>query len=68
MLTQAQIGFYHLNGYIGVENVLSVDEIAKLCRVTDEFVEKSRKVSEHNDVFDLEPGHTSEAPRVRRIK
>ena len=68
MLTQAQIDFYHLNGYIGVENVLSVEEIANLRRVTDEFVEKSREVTEHNDVFDLEPLHTSEAPRVRRIK
>ena len=68
MLTQAQIDSYHSNGYISVENVISVDEIAKLYRVTDEFVEKSRKVSEHNDVIDLEPGHTSEAPRVRRIK
>ena len=25
-------------------------------------------MTEHNDVYDLEPGHTPEAPRVRRIK
>ena len=68
MLTQAQIDFYHLNGYIGVENVLSMEEITDLRRVTDEFVEKSREVIEHDDVFDLEPGHTSEVPRLRRIK
>jgi ectoine hydroxylase-related dioxygenase (phytanoyl-CoA dioxygenase family) len=68
MLTQQQINFYHENGYLGVENVLSAAEVADLRRVTDEFVEKSREVAEHTDVFDLEPGHTSEAPRVRRIK
>jgi ectoine hydroxylase-related dioxygenase (phytanoyl-CoA dioxygenase family) len=68
MLTQEQINFYHKNGYISVENVLTEEEIADLRRVTDEFVEKSRSVTQHTDVFDLEPGHTPENPRVRRIK
>ena len=48
--------------------MLSEQDIIDLRRVTDEFVEKSREVTEHNDVFDLEPGHSSESPRVRRIK
>ena len=68
MLTQEQIDFYNENGYLGVENVLSAEEVADLQRTTDEFVEKSREVTEHTDVFDLEPGHTPENPRVRRIK
>ncbi len=68
MLTQAQIDSYRSNGYLGVENVLSVQEVAELRRVTDEFVEKARHITEHTDVFDLEPGHTPEAPRLRRIK
>ena len=65
---QEQIDFYNENGYLGVENVLSEAEVADLQRTTDEFVEKSREVTEHTDVFDLEPGHTLENPRVRRIK
>ena len=68
MLTQEQIDFYHKNGYLGVESVLSAGEVADLRRTTDEFVEKSREVTEHSGVFDLEPGHTPETPRVRRIK
>ena len=68
MLTQEQIDFYNENGYLGVENVLSAEEVADLQRTTDEFVEKSREVTEHTDVFDLEPGHTPANPRVRRIK
>ena len=68
MLTQEQIDFYHRNGYIGVEDVLTADEVADLRRVTDEFVEKSRAITEHTDVFDLEPSHTSADPRVRRLK
>ena len=68
MLTQEQCDFYDENGYIGVEAVLSAEEVADLQRVTDEFVEKSREVTEHTDIFDLEPGHTAANPRVRRIK
>jgi len=68
MLSQEQIDFYHENGYLGVENVLSDAEIQNLRDVTDDFVEKSRAVTKHTDVFDLEPGHTSESPRLRRLK
>ena len=68
MLSEQQIKFYHTNGYLGVDNVLSAAEVAELQRVTDEFVEKSREVVEHTEVFDLEPGHSVETPRLRRLK
>lgn len=68
MLTQAQVDSYHENGYLGVENVLSTSEVDELRRVTDEFVEKSRAVTENTDVFDLEPGHSADDPRLRRLK
>ncbi|MBM3264824.1 MAG: phytanoyl-CoA dioxygenase family protein, partial [candidate division Zixibacteria bacterium] len=68
MLTQKQIEFYHEQGYLAVPDVLTGDEVDALRRVTDEFVEKSREVTAHTDVFDLEPGHTPENPKLRRIK
>ncbi len=68
MLISEQIDFYHLKGYLAVENVLSSDEVGELQRVTDEFVDKSRSVREHTDVYDLEPGHSAETPKVRRLK
>jgi len=68
MLTQDQINFYHENGYLGVNGVYSTEEIAELRRVTDEFVEQTRAFTEHTDIFDLEPGHTPEEPRLRRLK
>ncbi len=68
MLSQEQIDSYHENGYLTVENVLSADELDALQRVTDEFIDRSRLVSEHNDVFDLEPDHSPQNPRLRRIK
>ena len=68
MLTQEQIDFYQTNGYIVVENVISAKDIAELRKITDEFVDKSSEVTEHTNVFDLEPGHTPESPQLRRIK
>ena len=68
MITPAQVEFYHAHGYLSVENVLSDEEVTELQRVTDEFVEKSRQVTAHTDVFDLEPGHSRERPRLRRLK
>ena len=68
MLKQEQIEFYHREGYLGVENVLPEDDVEDLRRVTDEFVEKSRECTESDSVFDLEPGHTPEEPKLRRLK
>ena len=68
MLSPQQIAFYHEKGYITVEDVLSPDELAALQRVTDEFVERSRSITTHDDIFDLEPNHSAETPRLRRIK
>lgn len=68
MLTPAQIESYRRDGYLGVENVFSPAEVADLRRVTDEFVEKSRAITANDAVFDLEPSHTPQNPRLRRLK
>lgn len=68
MLTQDQIDFYNENGFLAVENVLTDDELEALRQVTDDYVEQSRSVTESDDVFDLEPGHSPESPKLRRIK
>ena len=68
MLSPQEIASYHENGYITVEDVLSPGELAALQRVTDEFVERSRSITTHDAIFDLEPNHSAESPRLRRIK
>ena len=68
MLTTEQIDFYRDNGYLAVPDVLSADEVAELRQTTDQLVEASRQVTDHTDVYDLEPGHSAAEPRVRRIK
>lgn len=68
MLSEEQVRIYNDNGYIATRGVLSDAEVQHLRDVTDEFLERSRSVVESDDVFDLEPGHSADHPRLRRIK
>jgi ectoine hydroxylase-related dioxygenase (phytanoyl-CoA dioxygenase family) len=68
MLTPQQVEFYRESGYVAVEGVFSAAEMAETRRVVEELVERSREVTAHTDVYDLEPGHSASEPRVRRLK
>jgi ectoine hydroxylase-related dioxygenase (phytanoyl-CoA dioxygenase family) len=43
------------------------EEVDTLRKVTDDFIEQSRSVTESNEIFDLEEGHSAERPRLRRL-
>lgn len=67
-LTKAQIYRYRTEGFVTIEGVLSPAQIAEGRAVIEEFVERSRAVVDSDGLFDLEADHTSEAPRLRRLK
>jgi ectoine hydroxylase-related dioxygenase (phytanoyl-CoA dioxygenase family) len=67
-LGAADIAFYRENGYLMIENAVTAEELAALQKVTREFIERSRTVTESNDVFDLDEGHGPNNPRLTRIK
>ena len=68
MLSPEQIAFYHEHGYVLVEDVITADQLQALRDVTYQFIDRSRAVTESDDVFDLDEGHSSETPRLTRIK
>jgi phytanoyl-CoA hydroxylase len=68
MLTSNQIDQYKEEGAVIVPGVVDQTTLKQMKLVLAELVEQSRTVSAHTDVFDLEPGHTANDPRVRRIK
>ena len=68
MISEQDVQSYKRDGVIVVPEVLGEDALAKLRSVIAELVAGSAKTTEHTDVYDLEPGHTAESPRVRRIK
>jgi ectoine hydroxylase-related dioxygenase (phytanoyl-CoA dioxygenase family) len=59
---------YRRDGVIVVPEVLDKDTLGRARSVLAELVAGAASVTEHTDVYDLEPGHTPENPRVRRIK
>ena len=67
VLTQKQREFYFAEGYLLVEKAIGEDWLKKLRAATDELVERGRKVTRSDTVFDLEPGHRADAPRLRRV-
>src|SRR3979411_1333189 len=68
MISEQDVQAYKGDGVIVVPDVLGADTLAEVRKVIAELVAESAKTLEHTDVYDLEPGHTAENPKVRRIK
>jgi phytanoyl-CoA hydroxylase len=68
MISEKDVQTYQRDGVIVVPGVLGVDTLDQVRSVIAELVAGSANTLEHTDVYDLEPGHTAESPRVRRIK
>jgi len=67
VLSQEQREFYFENGYLQLESFVAQDWLDRLWSVTNRLIEESRNFSKSDQVFDLEPNHTAEMPRLRRI-
>src|ERR1700759_5014165 len=68
MISEKDVEAYRRDGVIVVPEVLDGATLARVRQVIAEVVAGAAEVTEHNEVYDLEPGHTRENPRVRRIK
>ena len=67
VLTETQRDFYQDQGYLLLEGFLDDDWLERLNRATAEFIEQSRALDESSTRILVEPSHTREAPRLRRI-
>lgn len=68
MLSDKQIAFYRETGYLVVENAIDPGDLAEMQRVTGNFIERSRAVSQSDDIYDLDRGHSADNPKLTRIK
>ena len=68
MLSASDVAFYRANGYLVAPDVLDTITLATASREMARILEGARKVTTHTDMFDLEPGHRPDDPRVRRVK
>jgi phytanoyl-CoA hydroxylase len=68
MLSAQQIEQYREDGAVVVPGILDPATLSKMKTILADWVEQSRTVNAHTDLYDLEPGHQAHEPRVRRIK
>ncbi|HSM39494.1 MAG TPA: phytanoyl-CoA dioxygenase family protein, partial [Afifellaceae bacterium] len=68
MISDEQTAFYRENGYLIVEDAIDPTDLAEMQQVTRDFIERSRAVTESDDIFDLDRGHSADNPRLTRIK
>ena len=67
VLSQAERERYFETGYLLLESFISEQWLARLEEVSEAFVDESRAWTESDRKFDLEPGHSAENPRLRRL-
>ena len=68
MLSPSDVAFYREQGYLVVPDVLDATTLDTVRGELARIIDGARAVTAHNDVYDLEPGHRAEDPRVRRVK
>lgn len=67
VLSEEQIDFYNDQGYLLVEDVITEDQLKKMLDLVEGFFENSKNVTENNNIFDLEEGHSSKRPRLKEL-
>ncbi len=68
VLNQDQREKYFSQGFLTVPNAIPAEWIERLKRLSNEFLDASRRFSASDNVFDIGPNHTPETPHVRRLK
>jgi ectoine hydroxylase-related dioxygenase (phytanoyl-CoA dioxygenase family) len=68
MISAQDVQAYREHGYLVVPELVDPAALAEMRRVIGGFVERARTVTAHDDIYDLEPSHRPDRPRVRRIK
>ena len=68
MIDARAVQTYRDQGYLLVEDVLDAAELDAARATVARLVEGARGETTHSALYDLEPDHRPEAPRVRRIK
>ena len=67
LLSDEDLRNYQERGYLHLESFVEAATLTNLQRAAAEFVEVSRGLETSNKMLDLEPSHTSENPRIRRL-
>lgn len=67
LLSTDQKEFYDRNGYLQLPSFIDREWLDELRTIADEFVEMSREITRSNKILDVEPSHSAERPKLRRL-
>ena len=66
-ISRKQQESYFDNGYLLIDNAISSQILSKLQDSSAQAIDDSRQVTQSDATWDLEPGHRSDNPRLRRL-
>ena len=67
-LTQDELDRYEREGYLVLHDVVPRERLREVVAETERMCAEAYKVTAGTDMRDLDPAHTPEHPRIRRIK
>ncbi|SLN58138.1 Phytanoyl-CoA dioxygenase (PhyH) [Roseovarius albus] len=67
VLSEADRAFYFEQGYVVKPQAIGQEWLDRLNAAMDALVETTRSMTQSSQTYDLDTGHTSESPRLRRI-
>jgi ectoine hydroxylase-related dioxygenase (phytanoyl-CoA dioxygenase family) len=68
VLSKDEVEFYNDQGYLLVEDVISQKQLDEMLSLVNNFFETSKNITENDNIYDLEDGHSSTNPRLKRVK
>jgi ectoine hydroxylase-related dioxygenase (phytanoyl-CoA dioxygenase family) len=68
MIGSDAIASYHRNGWMVVDDLVPRDQLEIAREIVQSMLDGARGVAAHTELYDLEPSHRPDAPRVRRLK
>ena len=66
-LSADAVNAYHRDGYLQLPGCVGHEWLAELRTASAEFVEMSRDIAVSNKILDVEPSHTADRPKLRRL-
>lgn len=67
VLSPEQIKNYQNTGYLNIYQILDPKLLARLIATTERLYDEGRSLTQKSKHYDLEPEHTVQTPRIRRI-
>ncbi len=68
VLTQGELDRYDRDGYLVVEDAVPPARLAAVVAETERMCDVARTITTGTAMLDVDPAHTPEKPRIRRIK